>query len=181
LTVWTLHLDSELVFAANTGTTEPSRPSRRTGVEWANYFRPKPWLVMDGDVSWSRARFTTFDPVGQYVPEGASAVVSSGVALTNLRRFDASARWRYFGPRPLSEDNTQRSKATSLINLSFGYRLTPRLRVSAEVFNVFNRADSDIDYYYVSRLPGEPLEGVADVHTHPTIPRTVRMSLHVGF
>jgi len=40
LSLWQLALDSALVFLGDAGTTEASRPSRRTGVEWANYFRP---------------------------------------------------------------------------------------------------------------------------------------------
>ena len=40
---------------------------------------------------------------------------------------------------------------------------------------------SDIDYYFASRLPGEPLDGVDDIHTHPTAPRTFRVSLVLGF
>ena len=60
-------------------------------------------------------------------------------------------------------------------------RLARNVRLNLEIFNVFNRADADVDYFYVSRLPGELLEGVADLHTHPTIPRTARLSIHVGF
>jgi len=30
-------------------------------------------------------------------------------------------------------------------------------------------------------LPGEPLEGVNDIHFHPAVPRTARVSLVVGF
>jgi hypothetical protein len=40
--------------------------------------------------------------------------------------------------------------------------------------------DSDIEYFYASRLPGEPVDGVADIHLHPTLPRTARL-LVVGF
>jgi len=40
---------------------------------------------------------------------------------------------------------------------------------------------SDIDYYFASRLPGEPQSGVDDIHTHPAVPRTLRLSLIVGF
>ena len=32
----------------------------------------------------------------------------------------------------------------------------------------------DISYYYASRLPGEPADGVEDVHFHPLEPRSVR-------
>jgi hypothetical protein len=181
VTAWTLALDSELVFEADVSTTVPNRPSRRTGVEWANYFRPRRWLIADVDVSWSRARFTTFDPVGPYVPEAVGTVVAAGITVDNLRRFDSSLRWRYFGPRALTEDNAVRSQSTSLLNADAGYRISKAVRVNVEVFNLLNAPDSDIDYFYTSRLPGEPLVGVADIHTHPTIPRTARLSLHVGF
>ena len=45
--------------------------------------------------------------------------------------------------------------------------MAKNLRVNVEVFNLLNAAASDIDSYYVSRLPGEPADGVADIHTHP--------------
>ena len=38
-----------------------------------------------------------------------------------------------------------------------------------------------IDYFYVSRLPGEPAAGMADLHFHPVEPRTVRFSLMYKF
>jgi len=44
-----------------------------------------------------------------------------------------------------------------------------------------NANASDIDYLYTSRLPGEPLTGVEDIHSHPTLPRTARLNLIVGF
>jgi outer membrane receptor protein involved in Fe transport len=92
-----------------------------------------------------------------------------------------SLRLRHFGPRTLIEDNSVQSKATKLVNLQAGYRLAKNVRVALDVFNVLNAADSDIDYFYTSRLPGEPLGGVDDIHTHPALPRTARFSLVVGF
>ncbi|MEQ8514635.1 MAG: hypothetical protein RIC38_03435 [Chromatocurvus sp.] len=40
----------------------------------------------------------------------------------------------------------------------------------------------DIAYYYASRLPGEPANGVDDVHFHPLEPRAIRASIawHIG-
>jgi outer membrane receptor protein involved in Fe transport len=90
-------------------------------------------------------------------------------------------RLRYFGPRPLVEDDSVRSKATSLVNAQIGYALTKSVRLALDVFNVFDAKDSDIDYYYVSRLPGEPADGIADIHSHPTLPRTARVNLILGF
>jgi len=62
-----------------------------------------------------------------------------------------------------------------------GYRFRHDLRVVVDVFNVLNSSASDVDYYYTSRLRGEPLDGVNDVHTHPVTGRTARVSLLLGF
>jgi outer membrane receptor protein involved in Fe transport len=74
-----------------------------------------------------------------------------------------------------------KSKATSLVNLEGGYKFAKNAKISLDVFNLLNAADSDIDYYYASRLPGEPADGVNDIHFHPTLPRTARLSLILGF
>jgi len=37
--VFVLDFDSELLFVGDAGTTEPSRPSRRVGVEWTNHYK----------------------------------------------------------------------------------------------------------------------------------------------
>ena len=61
-----------------------------------------------------------------------------------------------------------------------GYLLASGLRLQATVLNLFERAADDIQYYYASRLPGEPAGGVDDVHFHPVEPRQVRVSLVWG-
>ena len=74
-----------------------------------------------------------------------------------------------------------RSEATTLVNLEVGYQATPHLRVNVEMFNLGNSKVSDIDYYSASRLPGEPLAGVDDIHPNMAVPRTVRVSMIVAF
>ena len=60
-------------------------------------------------------------------------------------------------------------------------RLSKRLAFIVNAFNLFDNRASDIDYFYRSRLAGEPPDGVADVHTHPAVPRTVRVALQVTY
>jgi outer membrane receptor protein involved in Fe transport len=180
-TLWTLGLDSELLFVGDAGTTEASRPSRRTGVEWTNYYRPMRWLTFDADLSWSRARFTDDAPEGARIPGAVETVASLGVTVEPTHRVFGSVRLRYFGPRPLVEDDSVRSEATRLVNAQAGYQVRRGLRVAVDVFNLTNARASDIDYFYTSRLPGEPDGGVDDVHFHPALPRTARVSLIVDF
>jgi hypothetical protein len=181
LTAWTLSLDSELIFVGDAGTTEAGRPSHRYGLELANYYSPRPWLTFDMDVSWSQARFSDNDPAGDVIPGSVQTVVSGGATVENVRNIFGSLRLRYFGPRPLIEDGSERSRATSLLNADIGYRFTSHLRLSLDLFNLLDAKDSDIDYVYTSRLPGEPLEGFDDIHLHPALPRTARLGLTVDF
>lgn len=43
--------------------------------------------------------------------------------------------------------------------------------------NFFDAKTSQIEYYYLSRLPGEPIGGVADRHVHSAEPLAVRLTL----
>jgi hypothetical protein len=55
------------------------------------------------------------------------------------------------------------------------------LRLVVDGFNLLNGRASDIDYFYASRLPGEPIEGIDDRHTHPIEPRHLVARLIVSF
>ncbi|WP_439672986.1 TonB-dependent receptor (plasmid) [Cupriavidus necator] len=182
--LWRLDIGSELVFAGDTGTTQPSRPSRRTGVELAAYYTPSPEWIIDANVAFSRARFRDHEAIGDYIPQAIQSTASAGVSWTH-DHWTLGARLRYFGPRPLIEDNSVRSASSLLVNLKVGYRVQKNARVFVEVLNVFNRQVNDIDYYYASLLRGEtsPLNpdgtpaGILDHHIHPAEPRTVRVGL----
>ena len=182
LALWQLKQDSELLFIGDAGTTEASRPSKRTGVEWLVQYVPVSWLAMDLALAYTRARFTDFDPeAGDRIPGAAEAVGSAGVTIGNLNGWFGSLRWRYIGARPLIEDNSVRSRALSQFNGRVGYAVNQQWRVWVDVFNIFNRKDHDIDYFYVSRLPGEPAEGIADLHFHPVEPRVFRISVSAAY
>ncbi len=180
LALWRLDLDSELVFSGDAGTTEASRPSHRTGVEWGNFWKPRNWLTVDGDISWSRARFTDGDPVGDRIPGAVERTASLGMTVSDLGRWQGGLRFRYFGPRPLIEDNSVRSASSFLTNLNLGYKLAPKTTLALEVLNLFDRKVSDIDYYYASRLRTEA-GAVDDIHFHPAEPRTARVILTLHF
>lgn len=180
LTLWRLDIDSELIFVGDAGTTNPSRPSRRQGVEWANYWNPEQWLLIDGDLSLSDARYTDIDSAGERIPGAIEQAASVGVSLQDSEPWSSGLRIRYFGPRPLIEDNSVRSSSSTLVNLETGYRFNKQLHGSIDLLNLLNTSASDIDYYYASRLPGES-QPVSDIHTHPAEPRTVRVTLRASF
>jgi hypothetical protein len=179
--LWGLDINSELVFSGDAGSTEASRPSRRAGWEWSNYYRLSDHLVLDSDLAYSKARFTGGNRIGNRIPGAVEGVISSGISAYDLGRFSGSLRYRYLGPRPLIENNSVRSGASNLVTASLGYAITPRYRVVVEGLNVLDATVSDIDYYYASRLPGEPAGGVNDTHLHPIEPRAIRIRVEMAF
>lgn len=181
LALWRLDIASELLFVGDAGETEPSRASRRTGIEWNNHYIAAPWLLFDLDLAASRARYTQNDIAGNYIPGSIDKVASFGVTVTDMGRWYGGFDLRYFGPRPLIEDNSVRSSSTTLAYARVGYKINARTRLTMDVFNLFNKQASDIDYYYQSRLPRESVDGASDIHFHPVEPRSVRLTLTHNF
>jgi len=182
LTLWLLDIDSELLFVGDAGTTEASRPSRRYGVEFANFYEPTKWLTLDADFAWSHTRFRDRAPEGNHIPGSLETVVAAGVSVQDFcGGLFASARVRYFGARSLIEDDSVRSPATTVVNAQVGYKFNETWTATVDVLNLFDERASDIDYYYTSRLRGEPPGGVDDRHTHPNEPRSVRLTMSARF
>jgi hypothetical protein len=183
-TLWYLGFDSELIYVGDSGSTEEGPASRRVGVEITNYIYPHPWVNLDVDVSFSRARFEDVPPGEEFVPGALNRVISGGVNVNPPAGVAAgpfgSFRLRHFGPRPLVEDNSVRSKPTSIVNGEIGYKFSNRVRLFVEGFNLFDARVSDIDYFFESRLRDEP-EPVEDIHFHAAIPRSARVALQFSF
>jgi outer membrane receptor protein involved in Fe transport len=184
LALWRLDLDSELLFTGDAGTTEPSRASRRQGIELSTRWQPIRWLLFDVDFAWSRARFTTPGPdpavKGNHIPGSIETVLSAGATLHELGPWSASAYVRYFGPRPLIEDDSFRSTASTILNAQASYNLTRALRFTLDVFNLLDAQVDDIAYFYTSRLRSEPA-GVDGIHFHPAEKRSVRLTAAFRF
>lgn len=163
------------------GETEPSRASRRQGIEWSNHYIASDWLLLDMDLAASHARYTENDPVGNYIPGSVDKVASLGATVTHLGNWYGGLQLRYFGPRPLVEDNSVRFASTAIAYACVGYKINQNTKLTVDVFNLFDSKASDIDYYYTSRLNGEPATRVNDIHFHPVEPRTLRLTLIYNF
>lgn len=187
MTASTFLLDyaSEIVFVGDAGTTEASRPSRRVGWEVTALWKIMPWLGLDVEYASTQARFTTDDPEapGRRIPGAVEGVAKVGLKFDNmpggLAGWFGGVNWRYFGPRPLVEDNSVRSKATAPLSAQLGYKFSDTFIARLDGFNLLNQKASQIDYYYASRLRGEigAVDSVNDIHFHPLEPASVRLTV----
>jgi hypothetical protein len=179
LAFFVLTLGSEIVFVGDAGTTEASRPSRRVGVEWTNRWQMLPWLGLDADLAVTQARFTSADPAGNRIPGAPNMVAAAGVVLGDQGPgWFGAARLRFFGARPLIEDNSARSKPTTIANIRGGYRFENGITARLDVLNLFGARASQIDYFYASQLRGE-VGRLLDRHFHPIEPVAVRFTVTI--
>ncbi|WP_072386050.1 TonB-dependent receptor [Hyphomicrobium sp. CS1BSMeth3] len=179
LSFFVLDFDSEIVFVGDAGNTEASRPSRRLGSELTFNAKLAPWLTADFSAAYTQARFREDDPdaPGRHIPGAVEGVVAAGLSFNDvLGGWFGGVKVRYFGPRPLIEDNSERSEATTTVSARLGYKFASGLIVRLDGFNLLDAKASQIDYFYASRLPGEPAGGVEDKHFHPVEPRSFRLS-----
>ncbi|MFN9028121.1 MAG: TonB-dependent receptor, partial [Akkermansiaceae bacterium] len=168
-----------LLYVGDAGTAQPGPATERFGIEWATYWRPNEWLTLDTEVTLSEAKLLN-DPAGNEIPGAVPVTMNTGFTIGHDEGFYSSLRSRFFSSRPLIEDGSVDSRQSWQVNGRLGYRKDD-WELALDVLNILGREDNDIEYFYTSRLPGEPLAGVDDIHLHPTEPRTFRVSLTKRF
>lgn len=213
LSLFMLDAASEILFVGDAGDTEASRPSRRYGIEWTNHYQPTSWLAFDGDLAITHARFRGDNPdqaaayaelagspeaqignaPGNYIPGAPNMVASAGVRIGEQTGWFGALRYRYFGPRPLTEDGAFVSPATGLLNGQVGYRFENGWRVQLDAYNMTDSKSDQITYAYGSLLKSDPLfaqcrnpppqlaaacaNGVMDRVLHPVEPFALRLTV----
>jgi outer membrane receptor protein involved in Fe transport len=176
LTYWVIDLDSELVFVGDEGTTEARGPSHRAGIEFATRVKLLDWLTFSGDVTWSRAEFDT------------GAAVALAPRLTARADLTARLPWglssslgmRYLGDRYADEDRHQTARGYMIFDWTARYRYK-WLEAFVSIENLTNTEYREAQFFFTSRLPGEPAAGVPDIHYTPGNPISVMGGLALRF
>ena len=123
-------------------------------------------------------------------------IASAGIRLGESTGWFGALRYRYFGPRPLTEDGAFVSAATGLLNGRLGYRFDNGWRIQLDGFNLLNSRSDQITYAYGSLLKSDSLfamcfpsqgaptapaavcqTGVMDRVLHPVEPLAIRLTL----
>ncbi len=139
--------------------------------------------MLDGNFAYTYARFKdTGNPIGSFIPEAPAVVASAGITLGEDLGWFGALRWRYFGVRPLIEDGSVYDPARPRCSMrAWATHSRTDMKLNLDVLNLLNAQADQITYYYLSRLPGEPLAGVNDVHVHPVEPLAVRFTVSKAF
>lgn len=177
--LWYLELDSELIFVGDAGTTEANRPSQRKGIELNNFWAINDIWSLEADFAWTDSQFSHRASEGNDIPGALGTVISTTLSAQLPSGWFGSLRVRYLGRAPLIENGTVQADSTVLSHLTAGWS-GKRYALRADILNLLNSDDRDIEYYYASRLSGEPSEGIEDRHFHTFEPRQVRLTISLN-
>jgi hypothetical protein len=212
LTLFWIKLQSENVFAGDEGNTVFGPPSRRIGFEFTNHYRPFSWLGFEGNLTMTDARFLGFDrdqadlyyallqpdalpwgtfygnKSGNFLINAAPIIATAVLELGEPTGWFGALKYRYVGPRALTEDGFLKSPAIGTVNARIGYRWKEGWKFQLDVFNMLNSRSQLIAYGYGSLIGTDPLYqacngliavpvtdancavGRMDVHAHPIEP-----------
>jgi outer membrane receptor protein involved in Fe transport len=174
-----LEMDSELVFVGDAGTTEPSDPTRRRGVELNSFYEISEGLVFDFSAAKTSGHFIGLPSNADSIPDAHEEVLAAGLTFTRRNGLTASIRLRHFSDAALTEDETVRKDGSTLVHAGASYSFD-NWEVGVDILNLLDSEDDDIAYFFESRLKNEAL-GAEDTHFHPSNPRTIRVLLKYKF
>ena len=174
-----LRTDSELVFVGDAGTTEPSDPTSRTGIELNAFWEISEQLKFDFSAAKTSGHFRGLPSGADSITDAHEEVAAAGITYVGNNGLTASLRLRHFSDAALTEDESVRKDGSSLLHAGLSYSYN-NWELGVDVLNLLDSEDEDIAYFFESRLPGE-ITGVEDIHFHPSNPRTIRVLLKYKF
>ncbi|MFO1368520.1 MAG: TonB-dependent receptor [Marinagarivorans sp.] len=176
--LWTLNINSELLFVGDAGTTDNTQiGSTRRGVEWVNSLKLTPRLRWVLEYSASHAALDHARDGTRRIPGALRHTMVNELIFSPVHNWTVSLRSRYFSSYPL--DGGAWAPASSLVNGRIGF-VGEHWRINCDVLNVLNSRDHDVEYFYASQLMNEDSE-VEDRHYHMFAPRSVRVSWRYAF
>jgi len=169
---WALHLQSELVYVGDEGTTEAVGPSQRIGLDMEGRQQLNRWLWLDLDMNVTRGWLTAEPATANEIALAPRFTLVAGLTVRDLGPVAGGVRVRHIGDRPANED----ASITAL-----GYTVTQvfatvnvgRGQVFASVDNLFNVEWNEAQFATTSRLLGEPNGGITDLNFTPGSPTAV--------
>ncbi len=174
-----LRTDSELVFVGDAGTTEPSDPTRRNGIEVNSFWEIDENWVFDFSAAKTSGYFRGLPSTADSITDAHEEVLAAGLTHVGNNGLTASLRVRHFSDAALTEDEAVQKDGSTLVHAGISYKLSD-WEIGLDVLNLLDAEDDDIAYYFESQLPGEA-SGVEDIHFHPSNPRHIRLLLKYRF
>jgi len=177
-TGWRLDLESASLFEPGLNACTGQGPARHHGLEFYNEVKGGPWKF-EAALGWSRAVFKDL-PAGQDRVPGSMPFTGYVGAGWERGGTSLGARLWRTGVRPLTGDNAQTARRQDELELRFQQDWS-RWSVAVEVLNAFSLKTYNREYFYLSRFPDEPAQGVMGRNLKTADPQAIRLEVRRRF
>jgi len=181
--LWYLHLQSEQVYNSDEGTTSPSDPTRRYGLDLEARWNLLPWLWVDADLNFSKATFTEDRGNGSAVALAPTRTGTLGLNALHPDGYKGRLGLRHVADRPATQDESLTAQGYTLVDLYLGYRRR-FWEIGVVVENLFNQSWREAQFANDSQLriaPYNETAPVTDIHFTPGNPINVRATASLYF
>lgn len=176
---WYLHLDEELVFVGDAGSTEISGETRRIGFDTELRLQLTKWAWADVDLNLSDGRYLQEPAGANYIPLAPRMSSQGGLNFLHPSGIEGAIRYRLIGDRPANEDNSVVASGYGIVNLILAYRLKG-FRIFAQVENLMNSSWNEAQFDTESRLYYETAP-VSELHFTPGNPFNFQAGISYTF
>ena len=177
--LWTLHLQDELVYSGDEGTTESVGPTQRFGLDVSARYQLTHSFFVDGDLNFSHGRLVEAPAGENYIPLAPTLTSIAGLTLRSPGGLGASLRYRYIDSRPAQEDNAIRARGYFLLDAVVNYT-RPRYQLGVTVQNLLNAQWNEAQFATDSQLRGETTS-VNELNFTPGTPFYLRANASIFF
>jgi len=176
---WYLHLEEELVFIGDEGSTESSGETRRLGVDAELRLQVAKWIWADLDLNLSNGRYVDEPDGADYIPLAPRVSSQGGVNFQHPSGFEGALRYRYIGDRPANEDNSVVAEGYFYTNLILAYQ-THGFRLFTQLENLLNTEWNEAQFDTESRLFHETTS-FSEIHFTPGNPLNIQAGISFEF
>ncbi len=178
--LWGLNLQQELTYGGDDGTVIINGRTQRLGADLSLRYQITKILFADIDVNYSHGRFIDLPEGQNYIPLAPTITSVAGLTLKQKKGFSASLRYRYISDRPANEDNSIVALGYFLVDGVVTYNI-PHFEFGLRVDNIFNTNWNEAQFETLTRLKGEPAQGIDQLCFTPGAPRIFRLSVTFFF
>src|SRR3984893_6750990 len=181
--IFLINRSNEQVYIPDAGSFELKGPSRSYGWETKTAVQVIRHLALNGGFTQVSNAFYLSSP-RVYVDSAPHSVSNSGLTVSDWRGFNGSLRYRHISAYKLDGSDSRVPHATGLdvLDLSMSQKIRHGLDFNFAIDNLNDKRYWETQNFVVSRLPSEPVGGIARVHGTPGYPIgfTVGLTFRLG-
>lgn len=177
--LWSLDLQSELVYVGDEGIVEATGRTRRVGIDVGLRYQFNKYLFFDIDINKNKGWLRDEPRNANSIPLAPTFTSIGGITYKKAKGLNGSLRYRYMGDRAAIEDNTIMAQGYFLMDAVVNYNFKS-IQVGLSVENMLNTQWKEAQFATESRLKDEAAP-VTEIHFTPGTPLFVKGTFSYSF